>query len=73
MNELIELYRKLTPDARREFNFAMTVINAAIVSAPCNRLDEYDARHATGVVDTTGFTAADFDRLSQIERKYGRA
>lgn len=70
MSELLELYRQLTPNARREFDFAMTIVNAAMAATPAERLDAYDRRGATGAIDTSDFTRADFERLAQIERKH---
>lgn len=70
MSELLELYRQLTPNARREFDFAMTIVNAAMAQTPAERLAAYDRQGATGAIDTSDFTRADFERLAQIERKY---
>jgi ribose 1,5-bisphosphokinase PhnN len=47
MSELLELYRQLTPNARREFDFAMTIINAAMTQTPAERLSAYDRQGAT--------------------------
>ncbi|MBQ9813683.1 MAG: hypothetical protein IJM54_10290 [Thermoguttaceae bacterium] len=51
----------------------LVVIERGLKQSPSERLDEYDSNRAVGSIDTTDFTRDDFERLSQIERKYGKA
>ena len=44
MSELLTLYRQLPENARREFDFAMTVINAALVPESGKQTQPTDAQ-----------------------------